>query len=245
MRKPRQYSKSGLYHVVIRGVNKQNIFFEDDDRKLFISLLKKYSKKTGIKVHAYCLMDNHAHLELEDENHSLSLLMQCLCSVYARLFNKKYDRIGHLFQERFASEIIEDESRFITIFRYIIQNPQKANISPADSYKWSSYKSYMHKKTFVYKDFLIEIFGSLKNLYNFLQQETNDQCLEIELRPSERASNYIDKIKSLLKTTNPIIKPDLPLDIIQNKVKILKNAGFSVRTIVRTTGISKYIVQNA
>ena len=71
MRKRRQYSATGLYHVVIRGVNKQNIFFDDEDRNFFISLLKRYSLKFNIKIHAYCLMDNHVHLQFEDENRNI------------------------------------------------------------------------------------------------------------------------------------------------------------------------------
>jgi len=245
MRKPRQYSNTHFYHVVIRGVNKQNIFFDNEDRNLFLELLKKYSRKLNIKVFAYCLMDNHVHLEIEDENKAISLFMQCICSIYARLFNKKYDRIGHLFQERFASEVIKNTSHFLTVFRYILQNPQKAYICSIDKFLWSSYKCYLKKSTFIQTDFLLKNFGSLKNLYNFLQQESNELCLEIELRPSEKEANYIDKIKKILETENPIIQPDLPLSLIKQKIRKLKQSGLSIRTIARTTGISKHIVQSA
>jgi len=245
MRKPRQYSDLGLYHIVVRGVNKQNIFFDDEDKSLFINLIKKYSKKMNIQIHAFCLMDNHVHLELGDPEKKISLFMQCVCSIYARLFNKKYDRIGHLFQERYASEIISTDTQFLTVFRYILQNPQKAGLCKIENYKWSSYRLYSYTNTFIYRNKILEYFIKIKDVYDFVQKETNEICLEIELRPSEREIHYIERIKQILNTDNPLIKPDLPIEIIKNKVRKLKQSGFSIQTIVRTTGVSKYYVQTA
>lgn len=245
MRKPRQYSKSGFYHVVIRGVNKQNIFYDDEDHKLFLKILEKYSLKYEIFIHAYCLMENHVHLEIEDKHHNISIFMQAICSIYARMFNRKYDRIGHLFQERYASEVIEDKSYFITVFRYIMQNPEKANICDMNAFKWSSFHCYKYYSSFVHKELLLEYFGTLKNLYENLKKESYDRCLEIELRYSEREANYIQQIKEILQTDNPILKPDLPVKIIKEKMKILKASGLSIRTISRVTGINKHIVASA
>lgn len=242
MRKPRQYSKSGFYHVVIRGVNKQNIFYDENDHVLFLNLLKKYSRKFDIVVHAYCLMDNHVHLEIEDKKKNISIFMQSICSVYARLFNRKYDRIGHLFQERYASEIIEDKSYFMTVFKYIMQNPEKANICKMNAYKWSSFHCYKYYNSFVHKELLLEYFGNMKNLYEAIQEETHENCLEIELRYSERKARDIEKVKEILKSNNPIVNPDLPMNIIKNKMQQLKAAGLSIRTISRITGINKYII---
>lgn len=245
MRKRRQFSETGFYHVVIRGVNKQNIFYDDADRELFLELLKRYAGKYNVKIHAYCLMDNHVHLEIEDLNSNISLFMQSLCSLYARRFNKKYDRMGHLFQERYASEVILDDSYFLTVLRYILQNPEAAGISESCDYKWSSYYAYGEYFSFVRKKKVMSYFDNLKMLYDFLSHRENLQCLEIELRPSEREIDYINRIKKLLGTENPIIQPDLELSIIRHKVRKLKDSGFSIRTISRVTGICKYIVQHA
>lgn len=245
MRKKREYSERGFYHVVIRGVNKQNIFFDDNDKILFINLLKKYGIKLKIRIHAYCLMDNHVHLELEDLEHNLSVFMQSICSIYARSFNRKYDRIGHLFQDRFASEIINNTKHFLTVFRYIMQNHKKAGLSSQIQFRWNSYTHYSISNTFVYKEFLLEYFGSLTNIYRFLLKESDENCLEIELRPSEKEMDTIEKIKKLLKTENPLIPPDLPRNQIEKKIRLLKENGFSIRTISRITGISKYQVQIA
>lgn len=245
MRKRRQYSKTGFYHIVARGVNRQNIFFDDADRIFFIALLRKYSKKYMIKMHAYCLMDNHVHLEIEDLKSNVSLFMQCVCSVYARYFNRKYDRIGHLFQERYASEIILDRDYFLTVFRYILQNPAKANICKFDEYRWSSYHCYQMRDTFVDKDLILQYFKSPGDIYDFVSVIADKLCLEIEIKYSEKEKNYIERIKRLLNTDNPIINPELSRCEINKKVKLLKENGFSINTIVRVTGISKHIVQIA
>lgn len=242
MRKSRKYAKTGMYHVVIRGVNKQNIFFDDDDRRLFLSLLRKYSERCGIKILAYCLMDNHVHLELEDQNLNISSFMQVLCSVYARLFNRKYDRIGHLFQDRFASETIDDETYMLTVFRYIIRNPLVAGISEIKNYPWSSYEYYKMQNTFVYKQKFLDLFKDCGRLYRFLESYSEDVCLEIELRPSEREQQNVGIIKKILKSDNPLIRPETSIVEIRGAIKKMKGAGLSIRTIARITGIGKHLV---
>lgn len=187
-------------------------------------------------------MNNHVHLLIEDKKSNLSKFMQVVTSVYARYFNRKYDRVGHLFQDRFDSEAIESEEYFVTVARYIIQNPEKAGISKASEYKWSSYNSYRKKRTFISTDILISYFGNIDLLYKFLDMQNNDECLEARLRPSEKEEFLIKKIKIILETDNPIISPDLPLKNIQIKVKKLRAAKISIRSISRITGLNKWLV---
>lgn len=245
MRKPRLYSQTGLYHTVSRGVNKQNIFYDDSDKDLFISLLEKYSEKYHIELHNYTLMDNHFHLLIKDPFTKISSFMQTLTSVYARYFNKKYDRIGHLFQNRFLSEPILDDCYYKTVFRYILQNPVKAGLSKNLNYKWSSYNSYKSKNGIITKGIAEKYFDSLEELYKFVNTKSDYECIDIELRPSEKESYLIRRIKEILGSKSPIIQPDLPIEVIKLKVKTLKNAGFSIRTISRITGIITWIVAQA
>ena len=160
-------------------------------------------------------MDNHVHLQFEDENRNISIFMQALCSLYARTFNRKYDRIGHLFQERYASEIILDKSYFLTVFRYIIQNPQRAGIALASEYCWSSISQYKKSQSFVEKGLLLEYLGSPEKLLEYIESDCKSECLEIELRPSEREKSYIDKVKEILETDNPIVPPDISMNLIK------------------------------
>lgn len=245
MRRRRKLSNTGLYHVVIRGVNKQNIFYDKDDKYLFLDLLKKYSKKYEIRIHAYCLMDNHVHILIEDGNKNISIFMQSICSLYARKFNRKYDRIGHLFQERFASEVIETDEYFKTVFRYIIQNPEIAGICKSSEYFWSSYRYYYIKNELIINSKIQSYFENRKTFCKFMDSKSDASCLEIEMRPSEKEYEYISKIKKILGTNNPIINPDIPKNKLIPILRKMKDEGLSVRTISRVTGIGKYLVQNA
>lgn len=127
-REVRKYSESGYYHVMIRGVNKQIIFESDTDKTFFIDSLMIAKAKYEIKVIAYCLMENHVHLLIKDNIGDLSKFMQSLNTRYAIYFNLKYCRMGPLFQDRFKSEIINDDRRLLAAYRYILNNPYKAGI---------------------------------------------------------------------------------------------------------------------
>ena len=143
-REARKISRSGFYHVMIRGVNKEIIFRDDRDREMFLRLLKHYKIKLNCIVHAYCLMNNHVHILVEDNNNKLGELMRNVTSVYAGEFNKKYKRIGHLFQERFKSQNVESDYYLLRVIRYIHRNPEKAGVCITEKYKWSSYSEYIY-----------------------------------------------------------------------------------------------------
>lgn len=244
MRKPRQYSKTGFYHTFARGNNKQNIFYDDEDKKYFLFLLRKFSKKFKIRIHSYTLMENHFHLQIEDSNQRISAFMGTLCSVYARYFNKKYDRIGHLFQARFGSEIINCKTDFIECYRYILQNPEKAGISKASQYEWSSYDLFCKRNSFIYRKLLLEYFKNEKNIKQFLKIPGNKPFIDLELRPSEREQKKISIIKKVLNLSTPIIPPEWSKSKISDSILKLKAAGLSIRSIIRITGVSKKLAEN-
>ena len=131
---------------MIRGVNKQNIFLEDKDRQMFKRILFYYKRKLNCKIYAYCLMDNHVHLLFSDKEYVISDFMRNIGSVYAGEFNKKYKRVGHLFQDRFKSICVYDDVYLLRLIRYIHRNPERAGISKTEYYKWSSYKEYIGKE---------------------------------------------------------------------------------------------------
>ena len=124
----REKSRSGIYHVMLRGINKQNIFEEAEDYKKMMDLLRQRKEAGGITLYGYCLMSNHIHLLLREEKEPLNIEMKRIGSKYAIWFNTKYQRIGHLFQDRFKSEAVEDEPYFLTVLRYIHYNPVKAGL---------------------------------------------------------------------------------------------------------------------
>lgn len=133
-----------FYHITTRGVGRQDIFFDEADKQMFLEKLGEVQEKWGLDVHGYCLMSNHYHLEVETLEGNISRSMQWLNHVYAGYINKKYKRVGHLFQGRFKSILIEAETHLHILTRYIHLNPVRAGIvkHPIE-YKWSSYREYL------------------------------------------------------------------------------------------------------
>ena len=119
----------GFYHIVNRGVEQRKVFMEPEDKDRFIEILCQQCEHGKANVHAYVLMDNHYHLLLETTEPNLSALMRQVNSRYAMYFNKKYARIGHLWQDRFKSWIVADERYFWTLLRYFELNPIKAGVA--------------------------------------------------------------------------------------------------------------------
>ena len=169
--KPRVYSESGYMHITARGNGKQILFEEKPDYLFFLHLLKKYSIETKVSICAFCLMENHVHLLIYDPEKNVSLFMKKLCVTYAGYFNRKYDRIGHLFQGRFGSKVIDDEDYLLTVFRYILNNPRESGINNAAEYPWSSYKSYGNPNSFVDTGIIQELLGSWQDYAEFISSK--------------------------------------------------------------------------
>lgn len=236
-RKARKYAKSGLYHVIVRGIDKQNIFLEDNDKRFFIARIKKYAEELNIKVYSYCLMDNHVHILLSDPEKKVSLFMKKLEVSYVYYFNHKYERSGPLFQDRFKSECIENEIYLKTVLRYIVRNPEKANICRFDEYKWS----YISHERYV-----LDLFGGTIALKKFLRQKNLDICMEYENKKVINDSECLDLLRKYLGIKNP---RKFFRFYEKNKSKYLliqmKNMGFPVKQIARITGINQKTISNA
>ena len=148
-RKERKHSETGIYHLMLRGINRQDIFDEDADYWALIRTLSSIqyrlnddlvTKVCTCHIYAYCLMPNHIHLLLSEKDWKVGDVIKSIASSYVLYYNKKYGRTGHLFQDRFKSEPCNDSSYFITLFRYIHQNPIKAGLSKtAKEYRYSSW----------------------------------------------------------------------------------------------------------
>ena len=148
-RQQRQKSSTGIYHVMLRGINKQNIFEESGDYRYFIRLLLQLvapADELGkplpprCSIFAYCLMPNHVHLLVQEKNESLSDIVRRVATAYALYYNKKYERCGHLFQDRFKSEPVNDFAYFVTLLRYVHQNPVAGGLCrQVEDYAWSSW----------------------------------------------------------------------------------------------------------
>lgn len=151
-RKGREISPTGVYHVMVRGIDRRDIFLDDQDRGKFMKVLRQVTNPKDnndkplsplCNIHAYCLMDNHVHLLLAESEETVGEIMKRISVSYVSYFNKKYERLGPLFQGRFRSEVVGDAGYFIRLMRYIHQNPLRAHmVDSVSEFKWSSWQEY-------------------------------------------------------------------------------------------------------
>lgn len=243
-RRARVFSRSGYMHIIIRGVGRQILFENDCDYRRFLATLERYCLETGVRICAYCLMENHVHLLVWDHKTSISLLMKKVGVSYSRYYNRKYERTGHLLQDRYLSEIIEGNRNFLMVFRYILRNPQKAGICKASEYPWSSYALYEKPLAFMELSQIHRLLGDQKNYEEFINETADDRFMEYETH------YYDDKWAQEILCQCLNIKSGTILQTYDRKernlaIRLLKSNGLTNRQIERLTGISRNIVQRA
>jgi REP element-mobilizing transposase RayT len=147
-RKPRIHYPGALYHVILRGNARQDIFLGDEDRSRYFLLFQEGIERFGHRVHAYSLMTNHVHLALQVGNIPLSRIMQNLSFRYTKWFNWRHNRNGHLFQGRYKSILVDADEYLVQLSAYLHLNPVRAGMvqSPAD-YPWSSHRAYLGRES--------------------------------------------------------------------------------------------------
>ncbi len=248
-RQARDKSASGIYHIMMRGINRQNIFHDDEDYSRFLLTLQNYREKSGYEIYAYCLMDNHVHLLLKVGNEPLEQIMRRICGSFVYWYNAKYERIGNLFQDRFKSEVVENDSYFLTVLRYIHQNPLKAGIATSiEHYQWSSMGEYINKPQLVDVGFALGLFGASKGkavekIIQFCKAANDDQCLEMQDRQGLTDKEAGQIIKEVCQVENPLELQRLD-KVTRNKyLKELKEGyRLSIRQIERLTGVNRGVV---
>jgi REP element-mobilizing transposase RayT len=162
-RKPRLHVPGGLYHVVLRGNARQDVFFIAGDRRYFYELLAEGVTRFGYRVHAFCLMSNHVHLALQAGDLELSAGMQNLAMRYTRYLNTRRKQVGHVFQGRFKAFLVDQDRYGLALVRYIHLNPVRAKrVSTASAYPWSSYRAYLGKEALPWltTDWVLGQFGT-------------------------------------------------------------------------------------
>lgn len=165
-RKNRKWFPGAIYHIMARGNYRQNIFKDDEDFKVFLVLMQDAKTKYGFKLHAYCLMTNHYHLLLETEQTEIWKIMKRINQIYAAYYNEKYRLTGHLFQGRYKSCLVENDSYFLQTSRYIHLNPVKAKMVPrAEAYPWSIYSTLIGMK----QEMIVEV----KRTYAYFKEPQN------------------------------------------------------------------------
>ncbi len=250
-RKARKKSESGIYHIIMRGINRQVIFNEDEDCHRFLQALKHYKETSGYQIYAYCLMNNHIHLLMKVEYEPLAQIMRRICGKFVYWYNNKYDRDGYLFQDRFKSEPVEDEPYLLTVIRYIHQNPLKAGlVEKIERYPWSSYNAYVKRDSLVDQDFVLKIFDdnrekALKEFIKFNNQKTDQECMDIEEKTRITDQEALNIIKRVCKIDRMNELQKLDKKSRDNYLRKLKREGLSGRQLERLTGINRGSIQRA
>lgn len=252
VRKPRIQSSNGIYHIILRGINRQSIFEDDEDRLKLMEVLARYKEISQCRFFAYCLMDNHVHILVQEIQEPISMMIQRVSSSYVIWYNGKHDRCGHLFQERFKSEVVETDSYFLTVLRYIHQNPIKAKIvNNIGDYKWNSYLEYKDRKKIIDIEYALNMFSdkldeAVVRFVQFSKEPNEDICLDIrenninvsddDLRQIIRQQFGIDAIKiynEMKEKQDEILQVMKAID------------GTTIRQIARITGLSSTRVWKA
>lgn len=238
-RKCRKIGKSGIYHIIIRGNDQQNIFIDQSDRRLMLKRINQYSSQLNLTVFTYCLMTNHVHILVGNANSSISKFMQKLTTSYARCFNLKYERSGHLFQGRFLSKPIETDENFKTVFRYVLQNPQKAGLNTGKNRLWTNFQD-LHKNHNV-----ISMFDNIQLLFKFLHTENNDICMEFNENKRISDSHCARIIIDIVNIDSPRELKKIEKQNLLRILKKLKTSGLSQNQIARVTGINRKLIRYA
>lgn len=249
-------SESGIYHIMLRGINRQKIFHDNEDCLRFLETQDRYKKKSDIKVYGWCLMGNHVHLLLGEGREEISATMKRIGVSYAWFYNWKYNRIGHLLQDRYKSEKVESDGYLVSVVRYIHQNPVKAGIvKTPDKWEWSSCHGYYGKQ--YYPPLLLDselILGMFSNdkataIRRFIEYngaENEDQYLGDTVGrrlTDEEAKREINKLIPGLEIPEVKNLPKAQRDEIIVKIKGIE--GLSQRQAARILGISPNLIFKA
>ena len=244
-RQARKKSENGIYHVMLRGINQQQIFEDSEDYEKFLDILKDCKAISEFKLFAYCLMGNHIHLLIKEDSETLEQIFKRICGRFVYWYNIKYRRVGHLFQDRFKSEPVDSEKYFFTVLRYIHQNPLKAGMcKQVEDYAYSSYSEYIGANDLVDTDYVLGL-TTVEEFVGLNHENVDTPCLDISDKIIKRVTDEQARvlIKKLAKCDNVSDFQNLDLVTRDKYLKKLRDKGVSIRQLSRLTGISLSVVR--
>lgn len=236
-RRPRIHYEGALYHVICRGNNGEYIFKNDEDKKEYFEIIIRYKKRYGFKLYSYCLMDNHIHMLIEVGEVPLSKIMQGIQQVYTQMFNKKYNRKGHVFQQRYKAILCNKDNYLLSLIRYIHQNPIRAGIREGFDYPWSSHSQYIKGQDSELLDveYVLKIFSkNEKEAINIYLEYVEEKETEIEDKSEREFSQGIDEFEEKIEE-----KKEIEFDKIVSEV--CKHFGLSIEDLKKRTKRQKIV----
>jgi putative transposase len=257
-RHKRILSKTGIYHVMMRGNEKKNLFLDEEDKQHFLDTLFIKKKETGFFLYAYCLMTNHIHLLIQEGQESLATTIKRVNTSYVFYFNQRYQRVGHLFQDRFKSEPVETEQYLLAAVRYIHNNPVKAAIvERAEQYKWSSFGCYIYPYNPESKNIdaatILDMFSmnqqeSIKEFRRFSLEPDQNEFLDISDKDKWNIEEGKIFLEEYLKNNWPGKTLEELLADTAKRNEIVAHmrgaTGLSIRKIANLLNLNRGIIQN-
>ncbi len=238
----RETFRSGFFHIMVQGINKEYIFKEKENKEKYMYLMKKYYSSYKLKIIAYCIMNNHVHLIIySDDINQISEYMHKINSIYAMDYNRNHKRVGYLFRDRYKSQYIYNKEYLLKCVKYIHMNPVKARIVVNEcDYLYSSYNDFKNKSNFV-DDSVINLVFSNEDEIAFFNNMTD---IDIEIMDIDRDDeNFKIAVKNYLKKRNISME-----EIKNNKEYIhdfiynLMKKGYKQKQIAKEIGVSNATV---
>ena len=196
-----------FYHAYTRGLERREIFRDKRDFETFLAVLAKVQKATAFICHSYCLMPNHYHAYLETPHANLSKIMQEINGKYTQYYNRRYKRVGPLFQGRFKSKLVDKDGYSQQLCRYIHLNPVKAKLcSRPSGYAWSSYAAFMgraKKPDYLETGWLLKQIGGCLKFEEFTMRGLKDHWDPLDIRAADvvmGSEEFIGKMKEVVLT---------------------------------------------
>lgn len=218
---PRNYLETSSFHIITQGINKSYIFNREEDIKYYINTMYKLKEEHNIKIIAYCVMNNHTHMLLEtDKILNLSKYMLRLNTIYGKYYNKKYNRVGYVFRNRYKSEGIYTWDHLYNCINYIYNNPVKAGLYKYPwEYPYSNYKK------------INQTYSETNYTFLDVEDNKNDLCKTI-------TNNFLQEnnlsLEGLIKNK----------DHLKELIRILKDKNdISLRLISRTLNIGRETIR--
>jgi len=250
-RKPRIHYPGAIYHVMLRGNAKQTIFHGDEEYRYFEDILAEGLEQYSLTLHAYCWMKNHVHMALQVEDKPLSKLMQNLSQRYTHWFNKRYDRVGHLFQGRYKAILVDKDAYLLELIRYIHLNPVRAGmVSDPIDYPLSSHAAYIghvQPPSWLTVDWGLGQFGETESAarvayLHFMGQTTEEKLLE-QLRHGSKEGRILGSenfIKDVLTQNGETVLAEVT---IEQLVDVVAHA-YQISPLEMTSASrSRYLVE--
>ena len=239
-------------NVGLKGLNDQNMFFDDEDREYFLVSMEKAKKlpKIDVEVPVWALMDNHVHMLIHGDKDDIARFFQSLGSRYAYYFNSKYERKGAIWADRYYGKPIETLDEYQQVAAYIFNNPVDAELVEApEEAEWTSFKKVESGEEEHACEVIDELVG-VEQLVEFTHTYSRvklEESVKAGLEPFRKERLFdkraVREVREIVSEENLARIPQLKEEIQQKVLARLQEIGASLRQIRRVTGLTRVMIQ--